>query len=410
MVRQTTQKETAMRILARLALNLALCGLAGVAHAQIVPIWWNNLYYQKGGEFLVLTGYHSIAPTGPYEDQVTALASHGIHYARVWHMCGSVPNGRPWPFIKDPDTLEWHFDYGAWNEAYWGNFRRALSLARDNDIVAEVHLFDRSGVGWDAANVVPCSGGKNYLADKTQDPFWAAAMERYVDKLITDSYGFEYVIYEVDQESQISDPSWHLAWAQFVRRKLTSLGTNPERVVTITPPASALAALGGWDLSAVDTINLHIGQSENPRPGLDVGGMVAYLQDKRTWIRGVQNATHGKAVSVDEFGNSMTDENQLRMLAWTFLTSGAHFHIEDVLPGWEFIAFNVAGAVERWKGNWEFWHFTPSDEPVVSSGLARFCMKGVWPANNGTEYLCYVPAVPLGSDAISVTLPRPPAG
>jgi Divergent InlB B-repeat domain len=395
----------------RLAFTLIFAwGLTGPADAQVVPIWWNNLYYQKGSEFLVLTGHGGIAPTDPtYSDTIATLASNSIRYARVWHMCGDVDH-RPWDVTWDPEEHQYIFWFGVWKEDFWAQFRRALSLARDNGIVAEVHLFDRSGVGWDPLDIRPCEGGKGLFYNDAGYKYWfdgagRAILEQYVDKLITETHDFDNVIYEVDQESVIPLPGWHAHWAQFVKDKLESLGSERSRVVAITPPSDVIPALGHWSLDDVDTINLH---SDKPRPDLSVGELVSYLQRKRAEIRSVRGAT-GKAVCHDEFGNGMDVEDHLRMMAWTFLTSGAHFHIEQAEPG---IALRVAGDVERWKGTsyWEFWRFSPSDEPRLSGGLATFCMKGYWPATGATEYLCYVPAVPLGSNSIGVTLPQPPAG
>jgi hypothetical protein len=376
------------------------------------------------GQAVVLTGQGSIVPAMYSVEQtrsyIDRFRASGIRYARVWTLQLADEANWPWRITADGP----YFDQGIywdWNPAYWDRLRAALAYADSADpsqvVYAEVQLFDTGCIGWDHGPFVnstdPASAAcAAFLASGLSE---GSLQAMWVEKLISETCQFRNMFYEIQNEPWDTfgkfiqkDQAFTEWWSQFVKAR-----TQRAVAISFVPPGDLsriLNELGTWDLAGVDILNIH---NNNPDPLVVASQVNAY-------------ASLGKVVSLDEFANGACSGGQCaaggegldvaRRAAWAALSTGAHFHMEDLdgpMPPPELVS-GILHNINAFKQRWQFSRFSPSTTVTVRNAagdaqVASFCMTESGLGSSPPDHVCYVPSVPLGDDAIRIQLPPLPA-
>jgi uncharacterized repeat protein (TIGR01451 family) len=403
----------------------------------------NPRYLQDSvtGKAVLITGYPNLVPTvndpaepnfPTYTQQIDDMFTNQVTYTRVWHQISGRPlNASFWPwkkarpvelsdcYLPEENVAKWNLavtpDGSNFKDEYWNDrMRLSLAYATSKNIVAEVLLFDRSsmeggsdGKNW---NRNPWNSGNHTLPGDPR-PNWGTPgcgpsgvpgfytsgaavaggpMEAYVAKMIEISSDLN-VIYEIENESVAEDTAWPKKWAPFIKARV------PARLVSFSAAPGNLALLDGIlqssdpDLALIDIINYHPGQGATS----DAIG---------TWIR--NNWSYARAINVDEFANGETNPATLRALVWTIITSGGHFHIEDVastLDPYPILKNVNAFLASQFGSTHAGWEFVYS-KPNASLSAEKTCMSPISPTA-AQDYLCYAT-----NSSAGVTLRQVPAG
>jgi len=228
------------------ALILAGCTTGKMAEVQtgIDVSETHPQYWAYHGEPVMLLGgsdEDNLFQLPGLEEQLDLLASVGGNYVR--NTMSSRDSGNVWAFHLDPGTGK--YDLGQWNDEYWNRFQALLELSSARDIIVQVELwatFDFYRENWNINPFNP-ENNSNYTAQRTKLPvevkthptlcdnpfFWSVPsqhnnmslldyQQRFVDKLLSHSLGFDNVLYCIDNETSVTS-EWGKFWSEYIRKK-----------------------------------------------------------------------------------------------------------------------------------------------------------------------------------------------
>lgn len=346
----------------------------------VAPDPGNPRYLRTGGasgQPFSIASYGTLVGCGFSADQARRLKEQGASYVVLWYQWSGCdretvnwlerPWTGPWRLACDPrDPVQRErcpdhplWDLSQFDEQYWRTLDGMLTAAEDErdgtnrKLVVRVHLFARQefGIGRDDN---PFRGGNNVngvrsyeSASPARDPdlrfFARAAIEcetscgepnkslfayqqAYVRKLLDVTHGHGNVVYEMMNEPPVAanDPTggdfayFTAYWSWFVKDHLASrygvarLVSQDEQNKAFQLPNVDVAD-ARW---TVDDINT----SE--------AVFLASLNDLASALR-TSYLSNTKLTTLDEFANAVEDPGRLRREAWTIVTSGGNFHLED---------------------------------------------------------------------------------
>lgn len=200
-------------------------------------------YWEYNGQAVMLLGgsdEDNLFQLADLEGQLELLASLGGNYVR--NTMSSRDHGNVWAFKLDTETGK--YDLRGWNTEYWQRFRTLLELASEREIIVQVEVwatFDFYRENWDNNPFNP-ENNINYTCERTGLPaevkthptycenpfFWSvpyhqnnmpvlAYQQRFVDKLLSLSLGFDNVIYCIDNETSVTS-QWGKFWADYMQK------------------------------------------------------------------------------------------------------------------------------------------------------------------------------------------------
>lgn len=340
----------------------------------------NPHYFQDDkGVAVLISGQPNLVPSDldyDYNKDITLLkAGHEI-YTRVWHLIPWADNA-VWPWAKSGD--KWNLD--TWNDTYWKRLTDAISKASDSGTTSEIMVFDRCGMSpaehgrwfsnpWASDNNVNGVETPNKNSDGTPEfymyqtkPVLRAYQERYVKKLIDETYKYN-VIYEVENEHwESKDPGFADHWAIFIKDYLATKGVS--RPVSYSSLQDDLESF--YTRSSVDIINKHYGDEAERNPDI----LNQYVESR--WH-------FNKPINIDEFANGVDDPSLLRKEVWTIVMSGGNFHIEDAAL--ESRPQDATDSVHKFLelSQWNF---------EISHPQKNFIPGGYCMISEGRSYACY---------------------
>ena len=233
------------------ALILAGCTTGKVTEVQtgIGVSETHPQYWAYHGEPVMLLGgsdEDNLFQLPGLEEQLDLLASVGGNYVR--NTMSSRDSGNVWAFRLDPGTGK--YDLGQWNDEYWNRFQALLELSSARGIIVQVELwatFDFYRENWNINPFNP-ENNSNYTAQRTKLPvevkthptlcdnpfFWSVPsqhnnmplldnQQRFVDKLLSHSLGFDNVLYCIDNETSVTS-EWGKFWSEYIRKKADEKG------------------------------------------------------------------------------------------------------------------------------------------------------------------------------------------
>jgi len=449
----------------------------------VAPDPANPRYLQLGGasgQPYAISSYGSLIGCRFSPDQARQLKELGATYAVVWYQwsgCrGDLPDWfaapwtGPWRLACDPrdasqrDRCPDHplWDLSQFDEQYWQTLDAMLTAAEnDGDgsgkkLVVRVHLFARQefGVGRETN---PFRGGNNvngvrafdgaanrdpdlrYFVRSTsscaQQPCEEPAhslfvyQQAYVRKLLDTTHGHGNVVYELMNEPPPSpdDTSeftfFARYWSWFVKDHLAS-HYGVARLVSQDEQNDAFA-IPDIDVGDARWSGGDVSDSDSQ-----------FLSDLSALTAAIRNSylSNAKPTALDEFGNAAQDATRLRLQAWSIVTSGGHFHLEDPCdPGFRACPWGDGGAlldaqpwvpvrsIEAFKAasRWRFDRAHPvhSDDSDAVRWFYWMVQDGppdtVGSAVGGTDhvgYLAHHDRRTCTSQPLSSDLPRVPEG
>jgi hypothetical protein len=336
-----------------------------------------------------------------YVAQIAEMVEKHITYGRVWHF---LPwgNGEKvvWPWGRSNVSGAYmggyggkKFDMDTWNPEYWRRMRDSMDRCNKAGIYSEIHLFDRCGMSppsksrwggnpWASDNNInnlelPDSSGEGTpeFYKFTEKPNLRKQQERYVRKMIDETIAYPNVIYEIENEHwKYNNPDWAAYWGKFVKDYIAKKSPGSPRLISYSSLEDDLEAF--YTRPEVDIINRHFGKACTIDPNAENNyALNEYIEPR--WSK-------NKPINIDEFANGVGDPAQLRMLCWTIVTSGGHYHIEDCKP--ESKPFDICENIRRFRveSKWDFIHSAPNKALIKSK-------NGCCMAQPGKEYVAYFP-------------------
>jgi hypothetical protein len=258
------KKTTPVRLQAFILLLLAAAAIFPQVSAQEIRVsqqYPTYLEYQ-GNPVLLLGGTveDNLFQTEGVEQHLDLLVASGGNYVR--NTMSSRDEGNLWPFYRQEDG---RYDLNKWNDAYWKRFDDFLNACAARDIIVQIEIwatFDFYRDVW-AVNPFNPKNNRNYDTARTKlhtvvpthptyrgNPFFRSVPEmdnnarlmiyqqRFVDKLLSYSLGYDNVLYCMDNETSVT-ASWGRFWATYIKMKAMLAG----REVLATEMWDA------WDLS-----------------------------------------------------------------------------------------------------------------------------------------------------------------
>ena len=365
----------------------------------------NPRYLQETttGKPVLIASVTAIVPsakTYDWKKGLSEIIEQKLTYSRVWHL-GPWSRDQIWPWAySDVPAVGFpanKVDMEKWNPEYWNRMREAMDRANKGGVYAEIHFFDRCGMSpesrykgnpWASDNNVNNLEMPTCDKDGTPDfymydtkPNLHRQQDRYVTKMIDETIEFSNVIYEIENEHwQHDKPDWVAHWAKFTKDYVAKNYPKSPRLVAYSSLEDDLEAC--YTMPEVDIVNPHFGNKAEEAPGI----MNDYIEPR--WAK-------KKAINVDEFANGLEDPKVLRIMCWTIITSGAHFHIEDATPKSK--PYEIVENLRQFKlqSGWDFVHSAPNKKLIVTGN--GYCM-----ARPGVEYVAFFPE---GGSA-SITMPK----
>ena len=377
---------------------LALAALPSYAYLRLHPE--NPRYFQESttGEAVLFAGCDGVVPTSrgrDYVKEVEHMKAHHITYGRVWHFLPWEGANAIWPWAEsDTPGGYWggrggnKLDMDRWNPEYWNRMADAMRRCAKECIYSEIHLFDRCGLSpasntrygnnpWASDhNINNLEMPKAQGGDGTPDfyfykekPSLRKYQEAYVRKMIDETIGSSTVIYEIENEHwKLDSADFGAHYAKFVKDYIAAKYPDQPRLVSYSSLMSDLEKF--YEIPEVDIVNYHYGNKAS-----DTEALNNYIESR--WDK-------KKAINIDEFANDTDDPSVLRLLCWTIVTSGGHFHIEASLDEPQQLEACESIRQFRVQSKWDFVHSAPNKKLVVSGN--GYCM-----ANPGKEYVFYFP-------------------
>jgi len=407
------------------AVTVSCGGGSAQCTSGIKPYPWKPQYLADPvtGQPVLLTGQGSIVP-GKYtreqtSDYIDRFRASGIRYVRVWTL--QLEDSANWPWTITADGP--YFNQGVhwdWNPTYWDRLRAALAYADSADpsqvVYAEVQLFDSGCTGFDHGGFVSSTdpGNQRCIDFQASGRSEGSLQAMWVDKLISETCQFRNVFYEIQNEprdrfggflqNEQASTEW---WSRFVKARTVSAVAMSFVPPTDPSDLPKIKDLRQWDLSSVDIVDIHNDDLMTTTPQTVASQVNAC-------------ALLGKAVSLDEFGSDACVGGQclpnspggggldtLRRAAWAALSSGAHFHMEDVdgaMSSPELVG-DILRNINAFKQRWPFWVFAPSTAVRVLNAADDGPVDASCMTESAPSHVCYVPSVPVGNDTIRIELP-----
>jgi len=340
----------------------------------------NPHYLLNAGEPYLIVAYGNVVTAIPGHDwhlDVAEIRANGGNYARFWHILAGTT--QEWPWLRVGERGRW--DFNQWNPVYFEQLHAVYSATQAAGIILEIHLFDRGGGGgnnsdWKASPWYPSNNVNgletSYVGDGNPEfyelknkPNLRKAQAAYIRKMTEELGPYTNAIIEVENEGRTPE----IGWAEEVATLIHSI--DPTRLVSYSTIFEE-----AWQpilrSRAFNIANLHAGRSVERDPA-EFGIAIA------------PNWKHNKPINVDEFANGTRSPDLLRAMCWTIITSGGHFHLEDVNASAD--PWRVVKNIHRFlrESGWDF----ASSKPVFENGL---CM------DNAHQMVCYGSGPPPGSD------------
>ena len=249
-----------MRTVLLLGCLLAALTLGAVLHAQEPPALrpWpaNPWYWSLNGQPVLLLGGSDDDNLFQWSEQklvaqLDRLAAAGGNYIRNTMSDRRIEGFEIHAYARRPDG---RYDLNRWNDEYWQRFERLLRETARRNIVVQIEVWDRfdytdhtSEKHWQAhpynpANNVNYTAAQSGLATRYADhpglnrqPFFfttpnqrhnrtlLAVQQRFVDKLLDHSLGYDHVLYCMDNETN-GEEAWSRYWAEYIKEKARRRG------------------------------------------------------------------------------------------------------------------------------------------------------------------------------------------
>ena len=249
-----------MRTILLLGYLLAALNFGAVLHAQEPPALrpWpaNPWYWSLNGQPVLLLGGSDDDNLFQWTEQkliaqLDRLAAAGGNYIRNTMSDRRIEGFEIHAYARRPDG---RYDLNRWNDEYWQRFERLLRETARRNIVVQIEVWDRfdytdhtSEKHWQAhpynpANNVNYTAAQSGLATRYADhpglnrqPFFfttpnqrhnrtlLAVQQRFVDKLLDHSLGYDHVLYCMDNETN-GEEAWSRYWAEYIKEKARRRG------------------------------------------------------------------------------------------------------------------------------------------------------------------------------------------
>ena len=249
-----------MRTVLLLGCLLAALTLGAVLHAQEPPALrpWpaNPWYWSLNGQPVLLLGGSDDDNLFQWSEQklvaqLDRLAAAGGNYIRNTMSDRRIEGFEVYAYARRPDG---RYDLGQWNDEYWQRFERLLRETARRNIIVQIEVWDRfdftdhtSEKHWQAhpynpANNVNYTAAQSGLATRYADhpglnrqPFFfttpnqrhnrtlLAVQQRFVDKLLDHSLGYDHVLYCMDNETN-GEEAWSRYWAEYIKEQARRRG------------------------------------------------------------------------------------------------------------------------------------------------------------------------------------------
>ena len=249
-----------MRTVLLLGCLLAALTLGAVLHAQEPPALrpWpaNPWYWSLNDQPVLLLGGSDDDNLFQWTEQkliaqLDRLAAAGGNYIRNTMSDRRIEGFEIHAYARRPDG---RYDLNRWNDEYWQRFERLLRETARRNIVVQIEVWDRfdytdhtSEKHWQAhpynpANNVNYTAAQSGLATRYADhpglnrqPFFfttpnqrhnrtlLAVQQRFVDKLLDHSLGYDHVLYCMDNETN-GEEAWSRYWAEYIKEQARRRG------------------------------------------------------------------------------------------------------------------------------------------------------------------------------------------
>ena len=183
--------------------------------------------------------------------QLDRLAAAGGNYIRNTMSDRRLEGFEVYAYAHRPDG---RYDLGQWNDEYWQRFERLLRETARRNIVVQIEVWDRfdytdhtSEKHWQAHPYNPANN-VNYTVDQSglavlypdhpglnRQPFFfttpgqqhnrilLAYQQRFVNKLLDHSLGYDHVLYCIDNETN-GEEAWSRYWAEYIKERARRRG------------------------------------------------------------------------------------------------------------------------------------------------------------------------------------------
>ena len=249
-----------MRTILLLGCLLAALNFGAVLHAQEPPALrpWpaNPWYWSLNGQPVLLLGGSDDDNLFQWSEQklvaqLDRLAAAGGNYIRNTMSDRRIEGFEIHAYARRPDG---RYDLNRWNDEYWQRFERLLRETARRNIVVQIEVWDRfdytdhtSEKHWQAhpynpANNVNYTAAQSGLATRYADhpglnrqPFFfttpnqrhnrtlLAVQQRFVDKLLDHTLGYDHVLYCMDNETN-GEEAWSRYWAEYIKEQARRRG------------------------------------------------------------------------------------------------------------------------------------------------------------------------------------------
>ena len=191
------------------------------------------------------------------EWQLDTLVAAGGNFVRCTMSCRDI--GDVWPYARDDSTGLYDLDRS--DDEFWRRLDRFLAMTSERGIIAQVEIWAtydfyqrqvRPGFFPWHANPYNPKNTSTWTVEQSGlpehfpsdgcgaiNPFFETVpalgnnelvlgyQKRYVDRLLQIAFGYDNVLYCVDNETN-ADPAWALFWADFVRQRARGAGVEIE--------------------------------------------------------------------------------------------------------------------------------------------------------------------------------------
>lgn len=201
--------------------------------------------------------------------QLDRLAAAGGNYIRNTMSDRRIEGFEIYAYARRPDG---RYDLGQWNDEYWQRFERLLRETARRNIIVQIEVWDRfdytdhtSEKHWQAHPYNPVNN-VNYTAEQSglaalypdhpgmnRQPFFfttpnqrhnrtlLAVQQRFVDKLLDHSLGYDHVLYCMDNETN-GEEAWSRYWAEYIKERARRRGR----------PVQVTEMWGDWRLTGAE--------------------------------------------------------------------------------------------------------------------------------------------------------------
>ena len=210
-----------------------------VDDGPIQPYRNNPWYWEYRGEPIMLVGASDRDNLWQWTgdvliDHLNLIQSVGGNYVR--NTMSDRDEGDTFAPKEVGDGL---YDLDQWNETYWDKLRFFLDETRKRDIIVQLTLWDHldltaagrfavhplnpeNNITW-KPGTISNSGDYYGRSLSTNNKPVLDYQHRYIDKLISKTAGYDHVLYNIANESQL-DVEWCNYWATYIKDAARELG------------------------------------------------------------------------------------------------------------------------------------------------------------------------------------------